>query len=163
MHSICSADYNLFINCGGKRVTVGNNEYEEDISEQGPSIYATSGSRKWAYSSTGDFTGNSKAKYIARNTSFLNMTNPELYMTARLNPLSLKYYGLCLQKGTYTVKLHFSEIMFTDDQTYSSTGRRIFDVSIQVRFFLFLWFYYYKLLGDRYAYYPPKYSLWRVR
>lgn len=70
--------------------------------------------------------------YIAQNTSRLTMPNPKLYMTARSSPLSLKYYGLCLQNGNYTIKLHFAEIIFTDDQTYFSVGRRAFDVSIQV-------------------------------
>ncbi|XP_020250161.1 probable LRR receptor-like serine/threonine-protein kinase At1g53430 isoform X2 [Asparagus officinalis] len=130
----CSGDaknYNLFINCGGSRVKIGNNEYEEDTLQQGSSMYGISGSGKWAYSSTGDFIGNVNPRYITTNTSVLNMTNPGLYMSARLSPLSLKYFGLCLQKGNYTVKLHFAEIMFTDDQTYSSNGVRIFDVYIQ--------------------------------
>ncbi|CAI8600127.1 unnamed protein product [Vicia faba] len=34
-------------------------------------------------------------------------------------------------QGSYKVKLHFAEIMFSDDQTFKSLGRRIFDVSIQ--------------------------------
>ncbi|KAF5478526.1 hypothetical protein F2P56_005077, partial [Juglans regia] len=34
-------------------------------------------------------------------------------------------------KGSYKVKLYFAEIMFSDDQTFSSLGRRIFNVSIQ--------------------------------
>jgi len=131
-----SADYNLFINCGGNRVTIGDDEYEEDTSQQGPSIYGTSPSGKWAYSSTGDFIGNVNPKYIVTNTSVLKMTNPELYTAARLSPLSLKYYGLCLQRGNYTVKLHFAEIMFTDDQTYTSNGNRLFDVYIQVMLLL---------------------------
>ncbi|KAJ6801689.1 putative LRR receptor-like serine/threonine-protein kinase isoform X2 [Iris pallida] len=122
-------NYELFINCGGGSITVGNQEFEGDTSQQGPSTYSESG--KWAYSSTGDFIGNTNVKYIVGNTSVLNIPNPELYMTARLNPLSLKYYGLCLQRGNYTVKLHFAEIMFTDDQRYSSLGKRVFDVSIQ--------------------------------
>ncbi|GAU31586.1 hypothetical protein TSUD_54090 [Trifolium subterraneum] len=33
--------------------------------------------------------------------------------------------------GSYTVKLHFAEIMFTDDQTYRSLGRRVFDIYLQ--------------------------------
>nr|XP_029117915.1 probable LRR receptor-like serine/threonine-protein kinase At1g53440 [Elaeis guineensis] len=121
----------VFINCGGSKVTVDNNEYEADTLEFGPSNFAVSDSGKWAYSSTGDFMWGSQAKYIVRNASVLNVTNPKLYMTARVNPLSLKYYGLCLQKGHYTVNLHFAEIIYTDDQTYSSVGKRLFDVSIQ--------------------------------
>lgn len=53
-------------------------------------------------------------------------------MDARLSPLSLTYYGFCLKNGNYTVNLHFAEIMFTDDRTSSSLGRRIFDVYVQV-------------------------------
>ncbi|XP_058100948.1 probable leucine-rich repeat receptor-like serine/threonine-protein kinase At3g14840 [Magnolia sinica] len=59
------------------------------------------------------------------------MPNSELYTKARLSPISVTYYGLCLQNGNYTVKLHFAEIMFTDDRTYSSLGKRLFDVYIQ--------------------------------
>ncbi|KAL5716581.1 hypothetical protein ACHQM5_018251 [Ranunculus cassubicifolius] len=59
------------------------------------------------------------------------MKGYELYTTARLTPLSLTYYGFCLINGNYTVNLHFAEIMFTNDNTYRSLGRRIFDVYIQ--------------------------------
>ena len=126
------ADYQLFINCGGKAVTVDNNEYEDNSLQIGASTFS-SVDKKWAFSSTGYFVGESSAKYVTGNTSVLNMTNPEpYYKSARLSPMSLKYYGLCLQKGNYNVSLYFAEIMFTNDQTFSSVGRRIFDVSIQV-------------------------------
>ncbi|KAG6505896.1 hypothetical protein ZIOFF_031206 [Zingiber officinale] len=128
---IMIADCNIFINCGGNKVVVDGNVYEEDITRLGPSYFGDNG--KWAYSSTGDFLDNRDEKYIATstNSSLLHMDNPRLYMTARLSPLSLKYYGLCLHEGNYTVKLHFAEIMFPDDQTFPSVGQRIFDVSIQ--------------------------------
>ncbi|KAK2368189.1 putative leucine-rich repeat receptor serine/threonine-protein kinase [Trifolium repens] len=42
-------------------------------------------------------------------------------------------YSLRINCG---VNLHFAEIMFTDDQTYSSLGRRIFDIYIQGRLVL---------------------------
>jgi hypothetical protein len=60
------------------------------------------------------------------------MPDAELYMKARGSPISLTYYGFCLANGSYTVKLHFAEIMFTDDQTYGSLGRRVFDIYLQV-------------------------------
>ena len=65
------------------------------------------------------------------------MTDPayadaQLYMSARLSAISLTYYGFCLASGQYTVFLHFAEIMFTNDSTYTSLGRRLFDVYIQV-------------------------------
>ncbi|KDP24894.1 hypothetical protein JCGZ_25156 [Jatropha curcas] len=52
-------------------------------------------------------------------------------MTARISPISLTYYGFCMGNGNYTVGLHFAEIMFTNDNTYNSLGRRIFDIYIQ--------------------------------
>lgn len=76
--------------------------------------------------------GNDDADFTATNTFSLNISGPEYYQTARVAPLSLNYYGFCMRKGNYKVKLHFAEIMFSDDQTFSSLGRRIFDVSIQV-------------------------------
>jgi hypothetical protein len=60
------------------------------------------------------------------------MTDAELYTTARGSPISLTYYGFCLVNGNYTINLYFAEIMFTDDQTYGSLGRRVFDIYLQV-------------------------------
>ncbi|XP_039116091.1 probable LRR receptor-like serine/threonine-protein kinase At1g53430 [Dioscorea cayenensis subsp. rotundata] len=123
-------NYNLFINCGGGEVTIGDDVYQSDTDPQGPSTYKAF-DEQWAYSSTGDFLGNSSIPYLATNVTVLTMPNPDLYMTARLSPISLRYYGLCLQNGNYTVNLHFAEIMFTDDKSFFSVGRRLFDVYIQ--------------------------------
>lgn len=120
----------LFINCGGSRATFEGNQYEEDLTTKGPSTFFSS-SEKWAYSSTGVYNGKEKANYIARNTAIFSASDAKIYGTARLSPGSLKYFGLCLQKGSYSVRLHFAEIMFSEDKTFSSLGRRIFDVSIQ--------------------------------
>lgn len=73
--------------------------------------------------------------YIVTNTSALSnvsSTHSQLYMTARISPLSLTYYGLCLVTGNYTVSLHFAEIIFKSDRSFYSLGKRIFDVYIQV-------------------------------
>ena len=87
----------------------------------------------WAFSSTGNYMDSKTRQYIASNESYkLSMTNAELYMNARVSPTSLTYYGFCLGNGKYMVNLHFAEIMFTDDQTYNSLGRRVFDIYIQV-------------------------------
>ncbi|KAL5803173.1 hypothetical protein ACOSQ3_031618 [Xanthoceras sorbifolium] len=122
--------HSLFINCGGVPITHEGNNYEADLSRKGPSNFASTDTR-WAYSSTGVFMGNEDANYLATNQYGLNVTGAEYYKTARLSPQSLKYYGLCMRKGSYKVKLHFAEIMFTDNETYFSLGKRIFDVSIQ--------------------------------
>jgi len=70
--------------------------------------------------------------YSPPNITELTMVDAELYMNARVSPISLTYYGFCLANGSYTVNLHFAEIMFTDDQTYGSLGRRVFDIYLQV-------------------------------
>ncbi|KAM0938346.1 putative protein kinase RLK-Pelle-DLSV family [Dioscorea sansibarensis] len=124
---------NLFINCGGRKIIVDGNEYEDDMDTQGASYY-NSYNEKWAFSSTGYFMGIQDLPYIVKNVSPISSAsnaNPELYTTARFSPISLSYYGLCLRNGNYTVNLHFAEIMFTDDQAYFAVGRRFFDVSLQ--------------------------------
>ncbi|XP_068640939.1 probable LRR receptor-like serine/threonine-protein kinase At1g53430 isoform X2 [Aristolochia californica] len=129
----CSGEarnYEIFINCGGPKLNIGDREYEADVQTRGPSVFYST--EKWGYSSTGDFITASNAPYTASNISTVTSSEmPALYETARLSPLSLKYYGFCLQEGNYTVGLHFAEIVFTDNETYSSVGRRLFDVSIQ--------------------------------
>ncbi|KAF3773015.1 3-phosphoinositide-dependent protein kinase 1 [Nymphaea thermarum] len=70
------------------------------------------------------------------NSSLLSMPDSELYKSARIAATSLKYYGLCLYDGNYTVKLHFAEIMITDEKNFSSLGRRLFDVYIQGKLML---------------------------
>ncbi|KAK3025481.1 hypothetical protein RJ639_041562 [Escallonia herrerae] len=120
--------HSLFINCGGGSTKFEGNEYEADTDTNGPSYFFAS-SEKWAYSSTGLFMSNDRADYITVNKS--NVAGADLYRTARLAPTSLKYYGLCLRNGSYRVRLHFAEIMYSDDMTFSILGMRIFDVSIQ--------------------------------
>ncbi|KAH7843441.1 hypothetical protein Vadar_016705 [Vaccinium darrowii] len=121
-------NHELFINCGGSRITAEGKEYEDDLTPGGPSNFFAS-SEKWAYSSTGDFMYDDGGK--ASNSFSLDLNGPKFYETPRLAPDSLKYYGLCLLKGSYKVRLHFAEIMFSADQTFSSLGRCIFNVAIQ--------------------------------
>lgn len=119
------------MNCGGPRITIGKTTYEEDEGPLGAEKFDYK-RENWGTSSTGFFwdTNISKNKYVANNVSALKLN--ELYTTARLSPLSLTYYGRCLANGNYTVMLHFAEIVFRDNQSYQSLGRRIFDVYIQV-------------------------------
>ncbi|XP_052177422.1 probable leucine-rich repeat receptor-like serine/threonine-protein kinase At3g14840 [Diospyros lotus] len=126
--------YSFRINCGGEEVNVGSGpKYEADTTTPATSLKFVESNSNWAFSSTGYFMDddrNSKS-FIQKNTSVLSVKDPELYMDARLSPLSLVYYGFCLKNENYTVNLHFAEIMFTDDKTYSSLGRRVFDIYIQ--------------------------------
>ncbi|KAF9620653.1 hypothetical protein IFM89_013679 [Coptis chinensis] len=110
--------YSLNINCGGNEVSVNSvSKYEADTEQTGAS--------KFYYGP--DRTGHLAAQgaswtmilitdvYVERNTSVIsNVSGPisELYMTARVSPLSLTYYGLCLGSGNYTVKLYFAKLFF---------------------------------------------------
>ncbi|KAL3646230.1 hypothetical protein CASFOL_011410 [Castilleja foliolosa] len=120
--------HTLFINCGGQRTNFEGNEYEENFIDQGSSYFESND--RWGYSSTGVYMGNDRAGFIAATNS--SMTGGEIYQTSRLSPSSIKYYGLCMRNGSYTVRLHFAEIVYSNGSTYSSLGRRIFDVAIQV-------------------------------
>ncbi|KAL9403759.1 hypothetical protein Peur_000731 [Populus x canadensis] len=122
--------HSLFINCGGTSETVGDNVYEDDTTAGGAADFASL-SERWGYSSTGTYIGTDNGAYKATNSFGLNVTGEGFYQTARLAPQSLKYYGLCMLAGSYKVQLHFAEIMYSNNQTFSSLGRRIFDISIQ--------------------------------
>ncbi|XP_059435612.1 probable LRR receptor-like serine/threonine-protein kinase At1g07650 [Corylus avellana] len=129
----CSKDrYSLHINCGGSTITIGNIEYEGDQSQAGPTNFVPN-TANWGFSSTGYFLELNRTSdhYIAKNVSILRMTNSGLFTSARLSPLSLTYYARCLANGNYTVKLYFAEIVFRDNRSFYSLGRRIFDIYIQ--------------------------------
>ncbi|KAE9617051.1 putative protein kinase RLK-Pelle-DLSV family [Lupinus albus] len=124
--------YSLYINCGGKLITSnGSKSYEDDSSDMGAARFRQTGTN-WAVMTGGHFLDSGRSDYYKwSNTTKLAMDNAELYMDARVSPNSLTYYGFCLGNGNYTVNLHFAEIMFTNDKTYSSLGRRVFDIYIQ--------------------------------
>lgn len=113
----------------------GEGKYEADKELRGASMFFPG--QNWALSSTGNFMDNNidGDDYIVTNTSTLSKVSAvhsKLYTTARISPLSLTYYGLCLMDGNYTVNLHFAEIIFKNDRSFYSLGKRIFDVYIQV-------------------------------
>ena len=75
----------------------------------------------------------SNPPYIATSQSqFTGTLDSELYQTARLSPSSLRYYGLGLQNGLYTVLLQFAETVIVDTSSWKGVGRHIFDVYVQV-------------------------------
>ena len=65
---------------------------------------------------------------------FTDALDSELFETARMAPSSLRYYGIGLKNGLYHVVLQFAEIFFPDDQTWTSVGKRIFNIYIQVAY-----------------------------
>lgn len=129
---IVKARYSLHINCGGQATRIGKTIFEQDTENEGAAKFVPR-KAEWGYSSSGEFNPRIPVNnYIAQNTSLLRMNGAELYEDARLAATSLTYYGRCLAKGNYTVTLYFSEIVFVDDDSYASLGRRFFDIYIQV-------------------------------
>ncbi|KAG5041027.1 hypothetical protein JHK85_013503 [Glycine max] len=136
--SNCPAYSHCFhVNCGGKNVKVMENDeniqYVGDDGALGSSAakYFIDYENHWGFSSTGDFLDDGdylNSRYI-RSLPSSNL--PELYKTARVAPISLTYFRYCMENGKYTVKLHFAEIQFSNDNTYSSLGRRLFDIYVQ--------------------------------
>ncbi|XP_058194283.1 probable LRR receptor-like serine/threonine-protein kinase RFK1 [Rhododendron vialii] len=125
----------LHVNCGGNDLTTreGNEKvvYEGDASVEGGSSKYYRSNSYWGFSSTGDFMDDNVFQNV-RFVKAVSSTNiSELYTTARLAPVSLTYFRYCLENGNYIVNLQFAEIFFTNDNTYNSLGRRIFDIYIQ--------------------------------
>ncbi|KFK34767.1 hypothetical protein AALP_AA5G191000 [Arabis alpina] len=130
--------YKLYINCGGGKVKVDKEKtYEANGGDQRSTAFVYGHDKHWAFSSTGHFMNalTEVDDYIVSNTSALsvNISSPTsmLYRTARIAPLSMSYYGLCLGNGQYTVSLHFAEIVFTNDNTFYSLGKRVFDIYVE--------------------------------
>ncbi|KAL3643562.1 hypothetical protein CASFOL_014377 [Castilleja foliolosa] len=132
--STCTKNYYSFhVNCGGPETNLSNKVYEADLESRGSEKFVHT-NENWGTSSTGHFWGRNVTlgDYQARNVTVLRLNeSTALYTEARLSPLSLTYYGRCLANGNYTVTLHFAEIVFRNNRSFQSLGRRIFDVYIQ--------------------------------
>lgn len=129
----------MYINCGGDEVKVDKEKtYEANGEGQRSSTFVYGDEKHWAFSSTGHFMNELTEvdDYTVSNTSTLSadVSSPTfmLYKTARISPLSMTYYGLCLGNGQYTVSLHFAEIIFTNDSIFYSLGKRVFDIYVGV-------------------------------
>ncbi|KAF9672491.1 hypothetical protein SADUNF_Sadunf11G0047800 [Salix dunnii] len=120
----------------GQDVKNGTILYEGEPNSEGSAAarnYYRPGSN-WGFSSTGDFMYDDDSngeKYTLQSKSNPNITDFELYTTARRTPLSITYYGYCLENGDYTVRLHFAEIQFLDEIRSYKAARRVFNIYIQ--------------------------------
>jgi hypothetical protein len=123
----------LYINCGGQNVQINGSTYEGDAAVSGGAGLFYQSAHEWGLSSTGDFMDDNDFQNRAYTENVPSLNINELYQTARISPISLTYYRRCLENGNYTVSLHFAEIRFTNDNTFNSLGRRLFDIYIQVR------------------------------
>lgn len=126
------------INCGGTEQTSASGFYFEDDSESlGAASLYTSSDNQWGVSNAGYFifTPNGPKYTVDTDSQIIGTLESELYKTARVSPSSLRYFGLGLKNGRYSVELHFAEIRMEDSsQSWKGLGRRLFDVYIQVKF-----------------------------
>lgn len=124
------------VKCGGTEQTSASSiEFDDDSEKLGAASLYTSSNYQWAVSNTGFYISNPNGpQYVAQTESQITQTlDSELYKTARISPSSLRYYGLGLKNGMYSVELHFAEIAMDDSQSsWKGLGRRLFDVYIQV-------------------------------
>lgn len=159
-------DYSFAVDCGSNTSTRGsdNTIYEADPANLGAATYYVTGQTRWGVSSVGHYFRATDAKNIIYSSqNFNNVVDSKLFETGRVSPSSLRYYGLGLENGNYTVLLRFAEIAFPDSQTWLSLGRRVFDIYIQVPikcilynvFLLNLIILYLKLLLTTLKDFPP--------
>ncbi|KAL6201311.1 hypothetical protein ACLB2K_025025 [Fragaria x ananassa] len=126
----------LHVNCGGNDITVKENKesflYLGDGGvEGGTAEFFFNDNHYWGFSSTGDFLDDNDFQNTRYSVSVASSNQSELYTTARIAPISITYFHYCLENGDYTLSVHFAEIQFTNNQTFTSLGRRIFDIYIQ--------------------------------
>ena len=109
-------DSEFAIKCGGPQITSSNEIfYERDNETLGPATYYVVDTERWAVSNVGYFSGPNNAQYTSSSLSqFTNTLDPDLFQTARLSASSIRYYGLGLENGNYTVSLQFAEIAFVN-------------------------------------------------
>ncbi|KAF5477354.1 hypothetical protein F2P56_004003 [Juglans regia] len=113
------------IKCGGPQITSSSGiTYERDNATLGPATYYVTDTNRWAVSNVGYFTG-------TMSSQFIGTLDSELFQTTRVSASSLRYYGLGLQNGNYTVSLQFAEIEIQNPPTWRSLGKRVFDIYIQ--------------------------------
>lgn len=129
-------DYNFAIKCGGPQITSSDQiVFERENETLGPATYHVTDTNRWAVSNVGLFSGSNNPQYTSTSTSqFSNTLDSELFQTARISAGSLRYYGLGLENGNYTLTLQFAEIAFVNSNSWQSLGRRVFNVYIQVSF-----------------------------
>ncbi|KAL3583930.1 hypothetical protein D5086_014991 [Populus alba] len=121
------------IKCGGPQITSSNRVlFERDNTNLAAASYYVSDASTFGVSNTGYFSGNNDPQYTTSSSSqFTNTLDSELFQTSRISASSLRYYGLGLENGNYTIIMQFTESVILQGSTWKSLGRRVFDVYIQ--------------------------------
>ncbi|KAF2929893.1 hypothetical protein DAI22_05g089600 [Oryza sativa Japonica Group] len=126
--------YSFAVDCGSNSSTRGsdNTIYEADPMNLGAGSYFVTGEKRWGISNVGKFDqATNGIDIIYSSDHFQNTVDSKLFETARMSASSLRYYGLGLENGNYTVLLQFAEFAFPDSQGWQSLGKRIFDIYVQ--------------------------------
>ncbi|KAF2595762.1 hypothetical protein F2Q68_00010555 [Brassica cretica] len=115
----------FFINCGGPQIrSVTVKVFEKENEDLGSASSTVSYVQRWAVSSVGLFAGSSNNMWV------INSLDSEIFQSARHSSSSLRYYGLGLENGGYTVtKTHISTRvsdfglakLYDDTKTHIST------------------------------------------
>ncbi|KAK7847668.1 putative lrr receptor-like serine/threonine-protein kinase [Quercus suber] len=127
-----SGNYNFSIKCGGPQITSSGIVYDRDNETLGPATYYVTDTKRWAVSNVGSFLESSNPQYESTTSSHItNTSDVRLFQTARNSASSLRYYGLGLENGNYTVILQFSETAFQGLFKWNTLGIRLFDIYIQ--------------------------------
>ncbi|XP_041024665.1 probable LRR receptor-like serine/threonine-protein kinase At1g56130 isoform X2 [Juglans microcarpa x Juglans regia] len=126
---------NFSIKCGDRAmITADGTVYEAENASLGAASFYVTSFDKWAVSNVGQFSDRQNTSYVENTLAQVTgTTTPELFQNSRISPGSLRYYGLGLQNGPYTVRMLFAETGFADrsSQSWKSLGRRVFDIYIQ--------------------------------
>ncbi|XP_019051666.1 PREDICTED: probable LRR receptor-like serine/threonine-protein kinase At1g56140 [Nelumbo nucifera] len=128
---------NFSIKCGGLAMaSTAGRLFERENETLGPASYYVTDTQKWGVSNVGLFNDRNTPSYFQMTLSQISgagILTSEFFQTSRLSPGSLRYYGLGLENGVYTVSLWFAETGIDDasTETWKSLGRRVFDIYIQ--------------------------------
>ncbi|KAF8690581.1 hypothetical protein HU200_040948 [Digitaria exilis] len=127
--------YSFAVDCGSNRSTMGsdNTIYDVDATDLGASSYYVNGQTRWGVNNVGKYNQAANGSNIIYSSiqQFQNTADSELFQTERMSASSLRYYGLGLENGNYTVVLQFAETGYPDTETWQSLGRRVFDIYVQ--------------------------------
>ncbi|GFP92738.1 probable LRR receptor-like serine/threonine-protein kinase at1g56140 [Phtheirospermum japonicum] len=99
------------INSGGRPIgSSDQTPYESDNETLGPATYYVTNFGRWGVSNVGLPADSASPQYQTSSQSqFTNTLDSELFRDARISAGSLRYYGLGLENGNYTVRLQFAE------------------------------------------------------
>ncbi|KAI3706388.1 hypothetical protein L6452_24091 [Arctium lappa] len=122
------------IKCGGSELRSANGILfeNENLTTLGPASFYLD-QEKWGVSNGGIAIDTEDPSFIVSTTTEVDNTRyPELYRTSRKSTSSLRYYGLGLKNGPYTISLYFAETVFNRSRNaWQGHARRVFDIYIQ--------------------------------